>query len=87
MLHVPAISRRHCVITVHATGGCELYDTASRNGTCVNGRKVRRADLLPGNVIRLCERRFLLAWVGPGGDTMPKGDWSASSECQVIGPS
>src|SRR5262245_3730685 len=30
------ISRRHCVVVVHATGGCELYDTASRNGTRVN---------------------------------------------------
>ena len=62
-----AISRRHCIITVHATGGCELYDTASRNGTCVNGRKVRHTDLLPGDVIQICGLRFLVAWVGLGG--------------------
>lgn len=46
---VPAhyVSRRHCVVVVHANGGCEVTDTASRNGTRVNGRRVGRADLLP----------------------------------------
>ena len=27
------VSRRHCVLLVHAWGGCDLHDTASRNGT------------------------------------------------------
>lgn len=34
------VSRRHCVFLVHAWGGCDLHDTASRNGTFVNGRRV-----------------------------------------------
>src|SRR5262245_29143832 len=35
------VSRRHCAIVVHVTKGCELYDTASRNGTFVNCERVR----------------------------------------------
>ena len=53
-----AISRRHCVVLVHATGACEVHDTASRNGTLVNGRKVSRIALRPGDFIRLCNDRF-----------------------------
>src|SRR5215831_10804714 len=40
------VSRRHCVILVHAWGGCELHDTASRNGTFVNGQRLHRPVLL-----------------------------------------
>jgi hypothetical protein len=66
------ISRRHCAVLVHATGGCEVYDTASRNGTWVNGmRVVGRAELLPGDVLRLCDQRFLVAWAGPNGEVVP----------------
>ena len=55
-----AISRRHCVIIVHATGGCEVHDTASRNGTFVNARPISRTALHPGDVLRLCDDRFLV---------------------------
>jgi hypothetical protein len=54
------ISRRHCVLIVHATGGCEVHDTASRNGTRVNGRAITRVWLLPGDVLQLCDCRFVL---------------------------
>src|SRR5262245_60241515 len=53
------VSRRHCAVLVHAAGGCEVHDTASRNGTRVNRRRVDRADLLPGDVLELCDQRFL----------------------------
>lgn len=43
------ISRRHCAIIVHATGGCEVHDMASRNGVWVNGRRVVRVWLVPGD--------------------------------------
>src|SRR5688500_13844236 len=33
------VSRHHCAVLVHAHGGCEVQDTASRNGTRVNGRR------------------------------------------------
>jgi hypothetical protein len=69
------ISRRHCVVLVHATGGCEVYDTASRNGTWVNRtRVVGRASLLPGDVLWLCSFSFLVAWVGPDGEVFPAAE-------------
>ena len=38
-------------VLVHATGGCEVYDTASVNGTWVNRRRVDRAELFPGDLL------------------------------------
>src|SRR5215207_8820756 len=35
-----SISRRHCAIVVHASKVCELYDTASKNSTYVNGQRI-----------------------------------------------
>jgi pSer/pThr/pTyr-binding forkhead associated (FHA) protein len=68
------VSRRHCIVLVHATGSCEVYDTASRNGTWVNHRRVGRVGLLPGDVLKVCDQKFLVAWVGPDGDVFPSGE-------------
>jgi hypothetical protein len=55
-----SVSRRHCAIVVHATKGCELYDTASKNGTFINGQKVNGPmPLKAGDQIRLCDRNFV----------------------------
>jgi hypothetical protein len=62
-----SVSRRHCVVLVHATGGCAVYDTASRQGIWVNQSRTTRADLLPGDVLRAADQEFLLGWVGPDG--------------------
>jgi hypothetical protein len=55
------ISRRHCVIIVHLNdNSCELHDTASKNGTYLNGSKLATpTSLRPGDEIRVCERRFV----------------------------
>src|SRR5262245_16103633 len=54
------VSRRHCAVLVHASGGCELHDTASLNGTFVNGRRVGRpVPLASGDRIRVCEHELL----------------------------
>jgi hypothetical protein len=54
-----AISRRHCVVLVHTTGACDLHDTASRNGTLLNGRRITQPmPLRSGDRIRLCNREF-----------------------------
>jgi hypothetical protein len=51
------VSRRHCVLLVHAQGGCELHDTASLNGTFVNGQRVRQpVRLASGDGIQVCSR-------------------------------
>ena len=55
-----SVSRRHCAIVVHATKGCELYDTASNNGTYVNGERINGPTALKaGDQIRLCDRQFV----------------------------
>jgi hypothetical protein len=72
-LNTDYVSRRHCVILVHATGGCEVYDTASLNGTRVNGKQVTRSALLPGDLLDLCKQKLLMDWVGPGGDPPDSG--------------
>jgi pSer/pThr/pTyr-binding forkhead associated (FHA) protein len=54
------ISRRHCVLLVHAWGGCELHDTASLNGTFVNGRRIHQpARLSSGDRIQVGQRLLL----------------------------
>jgi len=73
------ISRRHCLVLVHATGACEVSDTASRNGTFVNRVRVTRADLFPGDLLAVCDQRFLLAWVGPDGQVLPPEDAADTS--------
>jgi hypothetical protein len=56
------ISRRHCVILVHVCGNCELHDTASMNGTFVNGKRVHRpVSLARGDHIRICNRLLVVA--------------------------
>jgi len=55
------ISRRHCVILVHATSGCELHDTASRNGTFVNGQRVSEpVCLASGDLVQVWKHCFFL---------------------------
>ncbi|MSR54750.1 MAG: FHA domain-containing protein [Gemmataceae bacterium] len=76
------ISRRHCVIVVHATGGCEGYHTASRNGTMVNRHRIGHAELLPGDLLQLSRERFLVSWVGPNGECQPE---IASADTPIIG--
>jgi pSer/pThr/pTyr-binding forkhead associated (FHA) protein len=54
------ISRRHCAILVHAGQVCELHDTASKNGTYVNGQKIGGPTRLrSGDEIRICDQRLV----------------------------
>jgi hypothetical protein len=63
-----SVSRRHCAIVVHATRGCEVYDTASKNGTYVNGSRINGLTTLKvGDQIRLCDRQFVFV-EGPHGN-------------------
>ena len=55
-----SISRRHAAIVIHANDGCELHDTASKNGTYLNGQKISGpAFLKAGDEIRLCDRSLV----------------------------
>jgi len=54
------VSRRHCAILVHAHNGCEIHDTASKNGTFVNGYKINGPlRLRSGDEIRMCDKQLV----------------------------
>lgn len=53
------VSRRHCTILVHVSGGCEVHDTASRNGTFVNYLRVSQRQLASGDLLRLACRKLV----------------------------
>lgn len=54
------VSRRHCAILVHHNQRCELHDTASKNGTYLNGHKLGGPTFLKsGDEIRICDRQFV----------------------------
>src|SRR5262245_35837692 len=54
------ISRRHCVILIHTNGTADLHDTASRNGTLLNGRALTQpTPLRSGDRLRLVNRDFV----------------------------
>ena len=53
-------SRRHCAILVHSNKSYELYDTASKNGTYLNGvRLAGPTRLRPGDEIQICEQKYV----------------------------
>jgi len=53
-------SRRHCAILFHVNEKCELHDTASKNGTYLNGQRLAGpAALKSGDEIRICNQQFV----------------------------
>ncbi len=55
-----SVSRRHCAIVVHAGGGCELHDTASKNGTFLNGQRINGPTrLVAGDEILMCDHKIV----------------------------
>ncbi len=66
VLEDPHISRRHCAVLVHSTLECEIQDTASKNGTYVNGERVcTPVRLKPGDEIQMCDLRLTFQEVNP----------------------
>ena len=54
------VSRRHAAVLVHHDNNFVLHDTASKNGTYLNGSKIGGpTPLRPGDEIRLCNRQFV----------------------------
>jgi hypothetical protein len=78
-----SVSRRHCAIVVHATRGCELYDTASKNGTFINGQKVTGPTALKaGDQIKRCDRQFVFV---TGEPTAAPADEDANGRTHLDG--
>jgi hypothetical protein len=59
VIEAPKLSRQH--FRLHCTGDAVLLeDQGSRNGTFVNGRKVKRRELLDGDIIEAGGMVFVL---------------------------
>jgi pSer/pThr/pTyr-binding forkhead associated (FHA) protein len=69
VLDDPSLSRKHARLRRLGGGRLEVEDTHSANGTYVNGRKVDRAQLVPGDTLRFGELMFRI----DGGGLMPPG--------------
>jgi hypothetical protein len=53
------VSRRHCAVLVHHDNSCVLHDTASKNGTYLNGARISGpTPLKAGDEIRICNRQY-----------------------------
>jgi pSer/pThr/pTyr-binding forkhead associated (FHA) protein len=64
----PYVSRRHVAIVVHAHGGCELHDVASKNGTLINGHGISGPTRLnSGDHIRLSDHLLIFLCHDDGG--------------------
>jgi pSer/pThr/pTyr-binding forkhead associated (FHA) protein len=55
-----SVSRRHCAIVLHASRGCEIHDTASKNGTYLNGKRILGPTrLVAGDEIRMSDHTIV----------------------------
>jgi hypothetical protein len=46
-------SRAHCSLLVHSDGNIEIFDTASANGTFLDGKRVKQAWLKSGDTLTI----------------------------------
>lgn len=79
------VSRRHCVILVHASGRCELQDTASLNGVRLDHEPVVQAELVPGDILRVCDYKFMLLAEPTRASAAPLEGGHDTGGCDVTG--
>lgn len=53
VVDAPLVSRIHCRLTASGRGDLHVEDLGSTNGTYVNDRRIRRATLAAGDVLRV----------------------------------
>jgi hypothetical protein len=81
VLENPGISRRHCAIVIHGGQRCEVHDTASKNGTYLNGRRLTGpTKLRSGDEIRICERQLVFVRQSEGSADLPPGAGGRTSQ-------
>ena len=88
VLDDPCVSRRHCAIVVHSDLSCEIHDVASKNGTCLNGRRLGGPTRLAhGDEIALCECRltFVVADGAPTQDPHPRSARPSDDQHTLVG--
>ncbi|MCS6911822.1 MAG: FHA domain-containing protein [Myxococcales bacterium] len=79
ILDDPSLSRKHAKLRRLGGGRLEVEDTRSANGTYVNGRKVDRAQLGPGDTLRFGELVFRIDGGGLAPAARPRGQAAAAS--------
>jgi len=57
---LPSISRQHCKLDADEDEELIVSDLGSSNGTFVNGQRVKRHELVPGDVLALGEVTFVV---------------------------
>ena len=60
----PTLSKRHCVLA-ETDGMVLVRDLGSKNGVRVNGKRVRRGVLFPGDQLSVADYHFKLALGDP----------------------
>jgi transcriptional regulator with PAS, ATPase and Fis domain len=81
----PSISRLHARYAPDArSGDARITDENSRNGTFVNGRRVRSAMLAHGDVVRMGESLFVFAREEPMQQVRQQAALAARSDCSVL---
>ncbi len=81
-----ALSRRHCAVANEA-GRLVVEDLGSRNGTFVNGERVVRRNLRPGDEIEIGESRVIVR-APRSTETAPRNTtelWRAEGLCMLCG--
>ena len=58
IVDVSLVSRLHCRFSLDQRDRLDVEDLGSTNGTWVNGRKVERAPLLPGDMVKVGRVEF-----------------------------
>jgi pSer/pThr/pTyr-binding forkhead associated (FHA) protein len=66
---LPDVSRRHCRF-VYSAAGWEVIDVGSLNGVYVNGDRVWRTMLHPGDRLRIGALEFRVEEVTPDADVL-----------------
>ncbi len=65
-----SVSHRHAVVMMRSDGRAELLDDGSLNGTWVNGERVRRHLLEPGDVLGIGRRSLRFVEVEAGQEAL-----------------
>jgi pSer/pThr/pTyr-binding forkhead associated (FHA) protein len=77
-----SISKLHCVL-VKTDGLVMLRDLGSTNGTRVNGQRVRRAALLPNDVVSFANFKYRV-FLGPDLPTAPSQGHTQQLDAQEL---
>ncbi|MCS7022468.1 MAG: FHA domain-containing protein [Gemmataceae bacterium] len=84
-----SVSKLHCVI-VKSDGVLLLRDLGSTNGTRVNGQRVRRAALLPNDILALANVKFRVHYgpetASPAVAVAPPSDRTLEESDQTVAP-